>query len=579
MSDSPLPSKRQRIFLNNPIVRTPSGTRQRPMDPGEFTGRGMAEGRSTYEKTKMEVISRMGNSGPSDDPLINKLLSEQYRIDAMLGKGGMGAVYLAEDTSTGLPVAVKVVIKENEKLIERFQRREAPALVELSRVKKGEEKKGEEKKGEEEDRGESHIVRVLDFGIHEENSGVKYPYLVMEYLDGQDLRQMLKEQGRLKVDMVRDIGAQICSALIVVHEKKIIHRDLKPANIFLIRRDKTPTFVKLLDFGLAKFEGAADIKDSFLTSEGLPIMGTPHYQSPEQAWGTPMDSSSDIFSIGIVLYEMLTGKLPFEGNSLLELSTNIQRYPPTSMIDLCPDIPRELNELIIDGALSKTAGGRPSARVLMNALMKSESLRMSMERTIGEDFQEFSARRPSDPVKRNSGRPVADQNRIETQEEAAQIAAPEKSGGAAKTVGVIALVGAVAAGAVYGYINRDKISEFTGMGRPAASAMASNSANPGANASSQAPAQARIHKVTVTSDPKGAIVKLQEKDGKMRRLGHTLNPLDIELPPGKQTIILVNIGFPDRKVEITPDVASVQVTLSNGHVETAHETPDALGPE
>jgi len=585
MPDSPLPSKRQKIFLNQPVVRTPSGTREKPVDPGQFTGRGMAETGSDYARTKMEVISRLGSSGPQDDPLINKLLSDQYRIDAMLGKGGMGAVYLAEDTSTGLPVALKVVVKENEKLIERFQRREAPALVELSRdrIENEEGRDSSDIEKAEERRKKSHIVRVLGFGIHEELTGVKYPYLVMEYLKGEDLKQRLEANGRFSVEMTRHVGIQICEALVEIHKKKIIHRDLKPANIFLIRQGDDSAFVKLLDFGLAKFEGA-DIKDSFLTSEGLPIMGTPHYQSPEQAFGKPLDETTDIFSLGIVLYEMLTGKLPFEGVSIPELSKKILDEVPTRMSSLFPDIPRELDDLIVNRVLHKNQAGRPSAQALMNAL-DTDSYRLSMDNTIGEDFQNFAGIRPSDPVKRDS-KPVVDQNAVETQDDASQKMAPEKSGGAAKTVGKIVLVGAIVASAVYGYINRDKFSDITGIGRPASSVIASSSANLGPKASTQPPVQSqeRSRKVIVTSEPKGAIVILLGKDNKGHRIGHTLNPLEIELPPGVQTVILRNPSFLDCKKDIPIDARSVSIKLSNDskkecEMVVARETPKPAGSE
>ena len=225
--------------------------------------------------------------------MLGTTLDGKYRIDKLLGSGAMGAVYAAEHTSTGRRVAVKVIssgdLTRNELLIGRFQR-EARAAGSIDT---------------------QHITQVLDAGVDRE-SGL--PFLVMEYLNGEDLSVLLKRLGPIAPDLALRIVAQSCLGLAKAHEAGVVHRDIKPANLFLARRDAGEVIVKLLDFGIAKvsMDQAQDAETAALTRTGS-MLGSPLYMSPEQARGNnkDIDHRADIWSLGIVLYQALAGKTPW----------------------------------------------------------------------------------------------------------------------------------------------------------------------------------------------------------------------------------------------------------------------------
>src|SRR6202163_593501 len=237
-----------------------------------------------------------------------------YRILGKLGGGGMGVVYEAEDLSLGRHVALKFIpenLAGDPKSLERFTR-EARAASQLN-----------------------HPNICTIHGI-EDNHG--HPFIVMEKLDGESLKHHIGGQA-MNLEEVLDVGVQVADALVASHNKGIVHRDIKPANIFL-----TPTGqVKVLDFGLAKLvhtPGAEEV-DQSLTAVGI-IPGTAVYMSPEQARSETIDARSDLFSFGVVLYEMATGKKPFSGNSSLMTLDAVLHQKPTPPRDLNPKIPIEL---------------------------------------------------------------------------------------------------------------------------------------------------------------------------------------------------------------------------------------------
>src|SRR5579871_5151865 len=272
-----------------------------------------------------------------------------YRILGKLGGGGMGVVYEAEDLKLGRHVALKFIpenLAGDPKSLERFTR-EARAASLLN-----------------------HPNICTIHGI-EDNNG--HPFIVMEKLDGESLKQHIGGHP-MPLDKVLDVGVQVADALVASHIKGIVHRDIKPANIFL-----TPTGqVKVLDFGLAKLvhnvgtdEEAAD---QSLTAVGV-IPGTAVYMSPEQARSESVDARSDLFSFGVVLYEMATGKKPFSGaNSLVTLDA-VLHLKPTPPRDLNPNIPVEL-EGIIGKAMEKDRNRRYQSATEMRsdlALLKRET--------------------------------------------------------------------------------------------------------------------------------------------------------------------------------------------------------------
>ncbi|HLF55647.1 MAG TPA: protein kinase, partial [Thermoanaerobaculia bacterium] len=251
----------------------------------------------------------------------------RYRIVSKLGGGGMGVVYEAEDTELGRHVAIKFLPEQTAKspdALERFKR-EARAASALNHP---------------------HICTVHDVGVHDGQ-----PYLVMERLSGQTLRHAIGERG-MAVDRVIALGEQIADALATAHRAGIVHRDLKPANLFVTERGDA----KVLDFGLAKMSSpqtsgpvtgdAPTVAGDFLTEAGT-TLGTVAYMSPEQARGREVDERSDLFSLGVVLYEMATGRLPFEGGNTAELFASILRTDPVPPTRWNPEVAAPLEAIVL----------------------------------------------------------------------------------------------------------------------------------------------------------------------------------------------------------------------------------------
>ena len=210
------------------------------------------------------------------------MIDNRYRVLRKIGEGGMGTVYAAEHVEIGKIVAIKILhphYSTEQELVERF-RREARAA---SRI------------------GHPNIIDVMDFGTTDDGCA----YFIMEHLDGIDLADVLSHERRLDPNRSCQITIQICRALAAAHAAGVIHRDLKPENIFLVARDGKADFVKVLDFGVARSAG----RSQRLTNPGI-AMGTPEYMAPEQAAGGVVDHRSDIYSVGALLYEMVTGQPP-----------------------------------------------------------------------------------------------------------------------------------------------------------------------------------------------------------------------------------------------------------------------------
>ncbi len=266
-----------------------------------------------------------------------------YRINTAIGAGGMGEVYRATDVKLGREVALKVLPPDmagDSERLARFQR-EARALAALNHP---------------------HIVTIYSV---EESDGVHF--LTMELVEGQSLDHRIPEGG-LPVQQIVEIAGALADALAVAHGKGIVHRDLKPANVMVTEEGR----IKVLDFGLAKEIRAANSSDATMTSAGHTevglVMGTPRYMSPEQIAGRTLDHRTDIFSLGIILYEMSTGWRPFAGTSSAELASAILRDTPPLVTDLRANLPADLAR-IIQRCLEKSAGDRfQSARDIRNEL-------------------------------------------------------------------------------------------------------------------------------------------------------------------------------------------------------------------
>lgn len=270
------------------------------------------------------------------DPLVGRVLDDKYQLDARLGEGGMGTVYRATHLLIERPVAVKVLnarLVTDESAKERF-RREARAAGRLQHT---------------------NAVAVTDFG--ETQDGLVY--IVMELLEGRPLRDILAQESPLDAARAVSLMLQIAAAVEAAHEAGIIHRDLKPGNIFLVQRHDAPYIVKVLDFGIAKLAGGLDGSPvDTLTGTGV-MIGTPRYMSPEQCDGATLTPSSDVYSLGVILYEMLTGQTPFTGTTPLALALQHSSECPRPLSEIMPGVPRELEAIALH-ALEKSPDERPA---------------------------------------------------------------------------------------------------------------------------------------------------------------------------------------------------------------------------
>ncbi|HKE19224.1 MAG TPA: serine/threonine-protein kinase, partial [Kofleriaceae bacterium] len=265
---------------------------------------------------------------------IGQVLDGRYRVEELIGEGGMGRVYLAEHVDIGRRVAIKIlhpVYGRMPDLVERF-RREARAASKI---------------------GHPHIVDVTDSGTTDDGS----VYFVMEYLEGVELATVIDRDGALDVARALRITSQICRALSAAHAVGIIHRDLKPENIFLTVREGAADFVKVLDFGIAKSSEAEEARSKRLTHPGM-AMGTPEYMSPEQAAGRPADERCDVYAVGAILYEMLTGVPPYEGDNFMEILTKKATVDPTPPSSVRPELPPLVESLVLS-AMARDPSMRP----------------------------------------------------------------------------------------------------------------------------------------------------------------------------------------------------------------------------
>ncbi len=275
--------------------------------------------------------------------LIGSVVSGKYRIDRLLGRGGMGAVFQATHLTIGKRVALKFLNRDaagDRDAAERFQREALAASVVES----------------------SHIVQIFDSGVSEDG----LPFLVMELLGGEDLRARLKREERLSVEAACSIAAQVLRALVRAHAAGLVHRDLKPDNVFLGQRDDAALFVKIVDFGVSKLSRGSTLNT--LTRRGT-VLGTAYYMSPEQAQAFPdIDGRTDLFSVGAILYECLAGRPPHVAPTYEAVLIAICTKDPDDLRSLAPAVPRALAD-VVHRALARDRDQRfASAKAMLDAL-------------------------------------------------------------------------------------------------------------------------------------------------------------------------------------------------------------------
>jgi serine/threonine protein kinase len=280
--------------------------------------------------------------GADKDPMIGRVLDGRWRIEEKLGEGGMGAIYLASQQSVGRQVAIKTLrtaLSDSEEFVDRFMQ-EARVTTTISHP---------------------HCVTILDFG--KTDNGLLY--LAMELLEGEPLSERLR-RGRLPLEVSLQIGMQVASALAAAHDHNIIHRDLKPENIFVLDITDDSTFVKVLDFGISK-----DLDDDQGMTKTGQLFGTPQYMSPEQCRGEDLDGRSDIYSLGCILYELISGRPPFQSDKSMNiLVAHVQEeIPPLERITDRP-LPRGVSSTVM-AMLSKDPADRPATAKAVRARLET----------------------------------------------------------------------------------------------------------------------------------------------------------------------------------------------------------------
>jgi serine/threonine-protein kinase len=268
----------------------------------------------------------------------------QYQVEGVLGEGGMGVVVAARHKTLGHAVAIKFLTQKvvhDQVSVARFLR-EAKATLGIQN---------------------EHVVRIMDVGTLDNGA----PYMVMERLVGRDLHSLLAERHTLEVSEAVDYVLQACEVIAEAHAIGIVHRDLKPENLFLTKRRDGSPFVKVLDFGISKW---TETDQNFSLTATASVMGSPYYMSPEQVRSTKnVDQRADVWALGVVLHELLSGETPFRGDTLGAIHAAIVSDPPAPLREHRPDVPPALEAVILRCLEKKAAGRYSSIAMLARALL------------------------------------------------------------------------------------------------------------------------------------------------------------------------------------------------------------------
>ena len=433
------------------------------------------------------------------------LLARRYRVERVLGRGGMGLVLVARDLELDRKVAVKLVIPElvhDTSLVARLKR-EARAAVRLTN---------------------EHSVRVHD--VREDDSGV--PFIVMEYLVGHDIAALLSARGALPIEEAVDWVLQAAEGVAEAHAHGIVHRDLKPGTLFLARQPGGTSVVKVLDFGLAKPAPGADATLTRSTA----VMGSPNYMSPEQMRGlADVDARADVWALGACLYEMLVGKPPFDAPSVPDVIANVMHVEPTRADALRPDVPHALAVVVARCLAKKRSERFPNVADLARALapftVDGQSAAERVERVLTTAARVPSERPPPFEIgdtglsRGPAGSPVPADTRTE--------ATFDSEGDRAGVVGVRRYVWPVLGGAVVGAIALAAVAVVPRAMSSGASSPATTTAITTATATPTATATATTTTTTTTSPT--ATAPVERDAGATRRPTRAL-PRVIKADPG-----------------------------------------------
>jgi eukaryotic-like serine/threonine-protein kinase len=323
---------------------------------------------------------------PVTDPLVGRTLDEKYYLEERLGSGGMGKVYRARHLSMDRPVAIKFLhtrFSEDEAARTRLLT-EARAAVALRHA---------------------NAVSVTDFGQTTEG----WVYIVMELLEGRTLREIVSREAPLETARATSIMLQASDAVAAAHQAGIIHRDLKPSNILITQSADQPAVVKVFDFGIAKFFAGHDDQESALAQSNS-VIGTPRYMSPEQHNGAELTPATDVYSLGVILYEMLTGMVPFSGSTPAEIAEKHVNNPPHPPREVVAAIPEEVERIVLH-ALEKQPSDRPPNAAEFRRELLETANRLGLEHHAIKSAPDIEALRDSG-VESPSGRLVVDISRL-----------------------------------------------------------------------------------------------------------------------------------------------------------------------
>ena len=324
---------------------------------------------------------------PVSDELIGRIIGS-YRVERQLGKGGMGAVYMGVHPGIGSRVAIKFLHPQyahDEKIVDRFYN-EARAVNVI---------------------GHDNILKILDLNVTEDNRH----YFVMEFLQGRAVQSLLKQNVAIPLEVTGPILIQCCEALEAAHRKGIVHRDLKPDNVYLISMKGKKNFVKVVDFGIARVTDDSG-ESTGKTQTGM-VMGTPAYMSPEQGSGqsSKIDGRSDIYSLGCMMYQMATGRLPFPGSNFGEvLMGHLQQRPPP-LRELKPETPEAYEDIVLK-CLEKRQEDRYQSMHELKEAIEACMDRLGISRELppddntDPDMEPLDAPPVSNPAHRTPGRPT-----------------------------------------------------------------------------------------------------------------------------------------------------------------------------